>query len=100
MIALMVWQNLEANHIDAFYDIESISAGQFDLIIMNQIAARPYFMPLLTPGTLERCRQPGDWLSREINHAIHFSAICCCCIPRISILTTSIVFCRTRLPPN
>jgi tetratricopeptide (TPR) repeat protein len=75
IIALMVWQNLEANHVDAFYDIESIAAGQFDSIILNQIAARPYFMPLLTPGTLERCRQPGDWLCREINHALRLHRI-------------------------
>jgi tetratricopeptide (TPR) repeat protein len=69
-LAQAVFQDLHANHIDVFYDIESIKAGRFDTILLNQIAARPYFMPVLTPGTLDRCVNQGDWVRREIEHAM------------------------------
>src|SRR5215475_9952390 len=69
-VAQAVFQDLQANGIDAFYDIESIHIGHFDTIILNQIAARPYFLPILTPGTLERCADNGDWVLREIAHAV------------------------------
>jgi tetratricopeptide (TPR) repeat protein len=49
--------------------MENIRTGQFDTIILNQIAARPYFVLVLTPGTLERCQEPADWLYREIVQA-------------------------------
>ncbi len=68
-VAQAVFQDLQANGIDAFYDIESINSGQFDTIILNQIAARPYFLPILTSGTLDRCVEPDDWVLREIEHA-------------------------------
>jgi len=68
--ALAVYQHLDAHRIDAFYDIESIKAGQFGEIILGQIAAHPYFMPIFTSGTLTRCVDPGDWVRREIEHAL------------------------------
>ena len=68
--ARAVFQDLRANDIDAFMDIESIDSGQFDTIILNQIAARPYFLVILGPGCLERCAEAGDWLRREIECAM------------------------------
>jgi tetratricopeptide (TPR) repeat protein len=70
-LALAVYQDLRANDIDAFYDVENIYAGQFDTIILNQISARVYFMPVLTPGALDRCVEAGDWVRREIEHAMN-----------------------------
>jgi TIR domain/TPR repeat len=70
ILAMALYQHLTERGIDAFYDIESIRAGQFDTIILNQIAARPYFLLVLTPGTLERTSDPSDWLRREIEHAL------------------------------
>jgi tetratricopeptide (TPR) repeat protein len=70
ILAMALWQNLDMQGIDAFYDIESIGTGQFGKIILGQIEARPYFVLVLTPGTLERCSEPGDWLFREIEHAV------------------------------
>ena len=69
-VALALQQHLTAAGIDAFYDIDSIHTGQFDTIILNQIAARPYFVLVLTPGTLDRCVDPSDWLRREVQHAV------------------------------
>jgi tetratricopeptide (TPR) repeat protein len=75
ILAMALFQQLTERQVDAFYDIESIRAGQFNTIILNQIAARPYFVLVLTPGTLERCREEGDWLHREMQHAVSTSRI-------------------------
>jgi tetratricopeptide (TPR) repeat protein len=56
-------------------DVESINSGTFDTIILNQIAARPYFLLILTPGTLERCTESGDWLLREMQQALRLQRI-------------------------
>jgi hypothetical protein len=69
--ALALYQQLIAHDVDAFYDIESLrEAGPFNQKLLNQIESRPYFLIVLTPGTLDRCQEPGDWLRREIEHAV------------------------------
>ncbi len=68
--ARAVYQYLITRDYDAFLDSESIASGAFEQIILNQIAARAHFVVVLTPSALERCLQPGDWLRREIEHAI------------------------------
>jgi len=72
-MARAIFQDLRASGYDVFMDVESIDSGQFDTILLNQIAARPYFPLVLTPGTLDRCTEPGDWLRREIEHAMDLS---------------------------
>jgi hypothetical protein len=47
-VARAVFQDLRANNIDVFMHVEGIDSGQFDTIILNQIAARPYFLLILT----------------------------------------------------
>jgi tetratricopeptide (TPR) repeat protein len=69
-IARAVFQDLRANGFDAFLDIETIDSGAFDSIILHQIAARAHFVLILSPGALERCAQPDDWLRREIETAM------------------------------
>ncbi len=44
--------------------------GSSSSIILNQIEARAHFVVILTPGTVERCTEPGDWLRREIEYAM------------------------------
>jgi hypothetical protein len=69
--AQLVWDDLSSHDIDAFLDLESLQeAGAFDDKILHQIAARPYFVPVLLPGSLERCVEPDDWLLREIEYAV------------------------------
>ncbi len=74
-IARAVFQDLSGHGIDVFMDVESIDAGQFETIIFNQIAARPYFLIILAHGSLDRCDQPGDWLRAEIEHAIECNRV-------------------------
>lgn len=69
--AKLVWDALDDHGVDVFLDLESLrGAGTFDLKILNQIAGRPYFVLILTQGSLERCPNEGDWLWREIEHAV------------------------------
>ncbi|MCC6617138.1 MAG: tetratricopeptide repeat protein [Anaerolineae bacterium] len=68
-VARAVFQDLHTHGWDAFMDVESIDSGEFDRIILNQIAARAHFVVILTPGTLDRCDEPNDWLRREIEYA-------------------------------
>jgi Flp pilus assembly protein TadD len=69
-IARAVFMDLRDHGYDVFMDVESIDSGAFDTIILNQIAARAHFVLILTPGTVERCAEPGDWLRREIETAM------------------------------
>jgi len=68
--AYSVFKELRAHGYDVFWDIESIPSGEFETIILNQIAARPHFILILTPGTLDRTVEEGDWLRREVGLAI------------------------------
>ncbi|WP_119069087.1 toll/interleukin-1 receptor domain-containing protein [Aggregatilinea lenta] len=69
-IARAIFMDLRTHGYDVFMDVESIDSGAFDTIILNQIAARAHFVLILTPGTVERCAEPGDWLRREIETAM------------------------------
>jgi hypothetical protein len=55
---------------DVFLDVENIPSGEFESIILNQIASRVHFLVILNPGSLDRCNFPGDWLRKEIEFAL------------------------------
>ena len=69
-VALALYQELNRRGIDVFLDFENINAGEFETVILSQIASRPYFVPVWSPGTLDRCVEPKDWVRREIEHAM------------------------------
>jgi hypothetical protein len=69
--AYSLFQGLKLRGINAFYDSLSIKEGKWLEIIKRQIAARPYFVLFLAPGTLERCADPDDVLRQEILEAVH-----------------------------
>lgn len=68
--ALAIFQNLTARSYDVFFDFQSINSGDFEQIIVGNIRARAHFLVILTPSALERCKEPGDWLRREIETAL------------------------------
>ena len=68
--ALAVYQYLTSQQYDVFLDYASIPSGDFEKIIVSNIKARAHFILILTPTALDRCREPGDWLRREIETAI------------------------------
>jgi formylglycine-generating enzyme required for sulfatase activity len=68
--ALAVYQDLTHQGYDVFFDYTSIPSGDFEQIIISNIKARAHFVLILTPTTLDRCSESGDWLRREIENAI------------------------------
>jgi formylglycine-generating enzyme required for sulfatase activity len=68
--ALLVYQYLAGQKYDVFFDFSSLPSGDFEQVIISNIKARTHFVLILTPTTLNRCDQPGDWVRREIETAI------------------------------
>jgi formylglycine-generating enzyme required for sulfatase activity len=68
--ALAVYQYLTSRKYDVFFDYTSIPSGDFEQIIVSNIRARAHFILILTPTSLDRCSEPGDWLRREIETAM------------------------------
>jgi len=68
--ARAIYQDLIAHGFDAFFDFQSINSGDFSQIIIENIKSRAHFVLLLAPSALERCKEPGDWLRKEIETAV------------------------------
>jgi tetratricopeptide (TPR) repeat protein len=68
--ALAIYQDLTQHGYDVFFDFNSIPAGDFETVILENVRARAHFLVVLAPSALERCSEPGDWLRREIETAI------------------------------
>ncbi|MBN1451018.1 MAG: tetratricopeptide repeat protein [Anaerolineales bacterium] len=64
------YQNLTMHGYDVFFDYLSIDSGNFEKVILDNIRARAHFLIILTPSALDRCKETGDWLRREIETAI------------------------------
>ena len=69
-LARLVRDNLNAHGFDVFIDVEGIGGGESDRVLLQEIAARTYFLVLLEPRSLDRLAEPDDWLRREIAHAL------------------------------
>lgn len=57
---------------DVFLDRRSLNSydGYFDTQIISAIASADCLLLVLSPGALDRCDNPQDWLRREITHAM------------------------------
>lgn len=69
-LARLIFNELRRHNYDVFLDVSTLDSGEFDRIILNQIAARPHFLLVLSNGALERCIHENDWLRKEIEEAI------------------------------
>jgi formylglycine-generating enzyme required for sulfatase activity len=69
-LARAIYQDLNMHGWDVFLDVTTIDSGDFDRIILNQIGARAHFILLVSPDSLERCANAGDWVLREIEEAV------------------------------
>ena len=69
-LARLVHDNLNAHGFDVFIDVTGIGGGEFERVLLREIAARTYFLVLLEPRSLDRLAEPDDWLRREIAHAL------------------------------
>ena len=71
-LALLIRKDLKEHRFDAFVDLENLDSGEFARKILTQIEAREHFIVLLQPGSLDRIGEDGDWLRREIAHALAY----------------------------
>lgn len=55
---------------NVFIDYDGLMAGKFGSALMRQIRARAHFLIIITPDALNRCKNDGDWMRREIEYAI------------------------------
>lgn len=55
-----------------FFDHESGMTGEFETEILAAVEIAPIFLMLLTPHCLDRCKDEGDWVRREIERATKF----------------------------
>ena len=53
-----------------FLDQRELKTGQFNSQIYEAIENSKYFLSVLTHGALDRCAEPGDWVRKEIEHAL------------------------------
>jgi len=54
----------------AFLDVPDLRSSYFDEHLLREIENVPNFVLVLSADSLKRCNQEGDWLRREIAHAI------------------------------
>ena len=69
--ALFLREKLMQRGLRVFLDIIDLHKGYFDEALLGCIAEAPNFLVILSPGCLDRCVHPTDWLRQEIAHAIH-----------------------------
>jgi len=69
-LAHLVFNDLKGHGFDVFMDVESLDSGEFERVVLREIEARVHFVVVLAPGCLERIGEEGDWLRREIAHAL------------------------------
>src|SRR5690349_18047725 len=69
-LAYTLYQGLKLRGIDPFLDEQSIPSGKWLETLLRQIAARPYFLLILAPTTLDRCVNDSDPLLLEIQEAV------------------------------
>jgi hypothetical protein len=53
-----------------FLDLDDLGSRHFDDRLLAAIESAPDFIILLTPGSLDTCGDPRDWLRQELSHAI------------------------------
>lgn len=70
-IARTVLAELEKRGYDVFLDLEGLGAGKFNEALLHEIETSSNFVLILSPGSLDRCANQGDWVRTEIRHAMN-----------------------------
>lgn len=68
--AKLICESLKVKGYTVFYDFDSIHGGYFDQRIFEAIEACDDFVLVLPAGSLDRCREEGDWVRGEIRYAL------------------------------
>lgn len=68
--ARVIRAELVQHGLRVFLDVTDLGTGYFDDSLLECIANTPNFLLVLSPRCLDRCAEEGDWLRRELAHAI------------------------------
>lgn len=68
--ARLLREALVGRGVSVFLDVTDLRRGYFDEELLKRISATPNFVPILTPGALDRPAESQDWMRQEIAHAI------------------------------
>lgn len=68
--ARLICYALTAKGLKVFLDVDSLNSGHFDEKLFGTIESAPNFVVILSQGSLRRCREPNDWVRKEILRAI------------------------------
>jgi len=69
-LARLIVSELKTHGVETLLDLDDFSSSHFDEQIFQQIDEAHNFIVILTPGSLDRCDQSGDWLRKEIAYAL------------------------------
>ena len=69
-LARLIYEKLRLMGFSVFFDLEELRAGTFDEKLYTAIEESANVAVVLPEGALERCREEGDWLRLEIEHAL------------------------------
>ena len=72
ILSRLVKSELEEHGLSVFLDVEELKTGRFDDRLLEVIRDTPNTVILLSPGALDSCQMPADWLRREIAAAIEY----------------------------
>ena len=69
-MARLLYEHLKSKGLECFFDLEELGAGEFNVKLLDSIEDSKNFILILSPNSLERCHNEGDWVRCEIEHAI------------------------------
>lgn len=81
--------SLRAKGVNVFLDIDDISEGRFERVILEKIHECDYFIPVMTPDTVT-----SPWVVKEISHALTLQKAI------IPIMVDDYVMDADKLPPE
>ena len=67
--ARLIRAELQNRGIRTFLDVDDLGSHYFDDQLFKEIDKAPNFILILSAGALEGCKNPEDWMRREIEHA-------------------------------
>lgn len=69
-MAILLRDRLTAKGYRVFLDVENLRSGDFNEKLLEIIGNCTDFIIVLSAGSLDRCVNDGDWVRREIAHAL------------------------------
>src|SRR6185436_14381590 len=69
-----------------------MNIGNFDEQILREIERSGYFIPILSPHSLDRCAEPDDWVLKELSRALTLNK------PIVPVLTKGFKFTDEGIP--